>query len=476
MNLKNISRRKFLGQASCGAISSTTLLSTLLNLKALNAAAISDSAVIGAGDYKALVCISLSGGSDSFNMLVPRTNSEYLKYQAIRSNLALDHNSLLSLQASNTGSRSFGLHPSMPGIQQLFNEGKLAMMANMGTLVEPATREEIWDRTKKAPLGLLSHNDQLQQWQTGITHERSSIGWGGRVADMIKDMNSNTEISMNISLDKNNVFQTGSDTIPYTVNPSFGASTIWGYNAEYMLNEQRTKAIDNLLEQNYTDIYEKTYIKTLKNAHLTSGVFNEGISGIELNTDFSSYNDSGADTITPQMNMVAKIIAARETLGFKRQTFFVDFGGWDHHDEALNNQSTMLAMLDNAVTKFQNAMVELGTEGCVVSFVISDFARTLSSNGNGTDHGWGGNVFAVGGPVIGQNIYGTYPESLDPDENPLEMSGGVMLPTTSVDLYLAELAHWFGVSKSNLEGIFPNLRNFYQYESTSANPMGFLRM
>lgn len=447
------------------------MMSSLINLRALNAAAIDDSTVQAANDYKALVCISLNGGNDSFNMLIPTAPAEYSAYQATRGNLALASNTLRALSTNFTGSRSFALHPSMQNVQTLFNSGKAAFVANVGTLVEPIShRSEFWNDSKQSPLGLLSHSDQLQQWMTAYPHDRSGIGWGGRVADLIKDMNTNEGISMNISLDGTNIFQTGNQTIEYAVDSQEGAKEIIGYNDDYMLNSLRKNAINSMLEQNYTDIFEKTYIQTFKNATLSYQEFNQAINQVQLNTNFGTDDFNIANS----MQMISKIIASRDVLGFKRQTFFINFGGWDHHDEVLGNQSAMLSVLDQAIGNFQNAMVELGTENCVVGFLISDFARTLASNGNGSDHAWGGNVCAFGGPVIGEKIYGTYPTSLDYNQSVVDLGGGILVPTTSADLYFAELAHWFGVSKSNLEFIFPNLRNFYQYETSASNPLNFL--
>ncbi len=468
---KYITRRRFLGQASCAALGSSTLLSTLINLKATNALALANSDVMDGDDYKALVCISLNGGNDSFNMLIPTSGGEYADYTATRTNLAIPSSQILSLNTLNTPGRTFGLHSSLPNLRNMFNTGEAAFIANIGTLVEPITVAEFWAGTKAAPLGLLSHSDQLQQWQTGVTSDRSATGWGGKVADLINDMtppfNSNENISMNISLDGSNIFQTGNQIIEYAVDPVRGAREIIGYNDDWQFETLRKNAIDNMLNQTYSDIYQRTYANVLKSAKDSFQEFNGAIENVTLNTIFPE------DYIGQSMQMTAKTIAARNTLGFKRQIFFINFGGWDHHDEVLVAQSNMFTVLDDAMQSFQDAMTELGTKDCVVTFLISDFARTLTSNGNGTDHAWGGNVFAVGGPVKGQNIYGDYPETLALGTNPLDVGGGIVLPTTSADMYFAELSHWFGVPKSNLNDVFPNLYRFYDTSSPDS-PIDFL--
>ncbi len=477
--MTHISRRKFIGKASCGAMASTTMLSTLLNLKALNAAAMSDSVVQAADDYKALVCISLGGGNDAYNMLIPTSTREYNDYANVRASIAIPQNEILGLDTLNTPGRTFGLHPSMPNIRALYNQGKAAFVSNVGTLIEPISVQQFWDETKKAPLGLLSHSDQRQQWMTAVPHERAGIGWGGKIADMINQMNDTDGLSMNISLGGTNIFQTGVENIEYTLDPANPTDSplkdINGYNENWAFNRIKKEAIDNMLDRTYSDIYENTYVNTIRGARDGWIRYKEALDGVTLNTTFEfATNEETGRHITYALGWVAKMIAARETLGYKRQTFFLDFSGWDHHDELLDAQSTMLRELDHAVHQFQLAMQELNTEDCVTSFLISDFARTLRFNGNGTDHAWGSNMMAIGGPVRGQRIYGTYPETLDPNQNEVDLGGGIIVPTTSADLYFAELAHWFGVSKSNLETIFPNLINFYDYRTDPNNPLNFL--
>jgi len=464
------SRRKFIKQLSCSAVGSSTLFSSLINLKAANAAAMANSTVAAAADYKALVCISLAGGNDSFNMLIPKSGIAYNEYKATRSNLALDTNTLLGINPLNTQGQEYGLHPSLPKLQGLFNQGKLSFISNIGSLVEPAlNREDVWNERIKLPLGLYSHADQLMHWQTATPHLRSAAGWGGKVADMIKDMNSNQNISMNISLSGTNTFQTGNQSIEYTLDPIEGSIGIVGDNQEWLFNQLRSKAITDMLEHDYQDVFKNTYVKTLKSARASNVQFSSAIEGNEFTGVF------GTDEyqFSERLHMVARTIKARNTLNMSRQTFFVEFGGWDHHDEVLNTQSGMLEMVDNGLSAFQQSLQNLGIEDQVTTFVISDFGRSLTSNGNGTDHGWGGNVFVMGGAVNGQKIYGDYP-TLSMGSN-LDLGSGRLMPTLSADEYFAELALWFGVPASDLKTIFPNLGNFYDVNSGTA-PIGFLNV
>ena len=467
-NERPISRRKFFGQASCAAIGTTTLLSSLVNLKAFAAAAIANSTTMYDPEYKALVCVFLSGGNDSFNMLMPRDTSEYNDYALTRSNLAIPLQDMLHIFPDNTGGRLFGLHPSMARAQQMFNDGKLAFLSNVGTLVEPTTKEQFWQGQVNLPLGLFSHSDQGQQWMTGVPNARSSTGWGGRVADLVRDMNTSSNISMNFSLSGTNIFQTGNETIEFALDPTDGSSGITGYGDHEEWNvfdRMRTRAINSMLEHEYNDMFQKTYIDVVrrsKDGHLQ---FQEAIGNVTpLQTTFTD------NYLSNSLRMAAYTIAAHEALGMKRQIFFIDYGGWDHHDEVLNSQAVMLGELDTALGEFSSALAELGIGNQVTTFTLSEFGRTLTSNGNGTDHAWGGNVMVMGDKVNGKNIYGEYPSLALSSE--LELGNGVLIPKLSADQYFAELALWFGVNQTDLPLIFPSLTNFYQ--PGSGLPIGFI--
>lgn len=464
---KNISRRKFIGRTSCAAVGYTTLFSSLLNLKAFEAAAVGNSSLLPVNGYKALVCLMLGGGNDSYNMLIP-TGAGYSDYAITRSNLAIPVGDLLPIAPGNTGGVNYGIHPSMPELKSLFDNGNASFVANVGTLVQPTTRDEYYSGIHPLPLGLYSHSDQAQQWQTGRPQERTATGWGGRISDLVQSMNSNQNISMNISLSGTNVYQRGQSSIEYVISPN-GVVGIDGYENDWIFNQMRSQAIDNMLDATYADLYKSTYVNTIKQSKDAGIEFQTAIDGI------ADFNHQFADnSLSDSFKMIAKTIAARDTLGFQRQIFFVNYDGWDHHDEVLENQAGMLAEVSRALGDFYAALAEINATDCVTTFTISDFARTLTSNGNGTDHAWGGNALVMGGAnVNGGNIYGSYPSLALGAGNPLDLSDGVLIPTTSADTYMAELALWFGVSPSEVDDILPNLNNFY--DTASANyPLGFL--
>lgn len=470
--MKKISRRQFLGQAACAGMGSATFLSSFNSLSLINK--LIGTSLTPPNDYKALVCILLAGGNDSYNMLVPRGNAEYNEYAATRADLALPLSGLLPINPNTNTGKDFGVHPSMPGVQQLFEMGKLAFLANAGTLVEPIPNATaFFSNTVQKPLGLYSHSDQIQQWQTSIPQSREAIGWAGRMADILQSQNTNQNISMNISLAGRNVFQAGNTVMEYSIsNQGDGVQGIvpvvptWYSNSGY-LNRLRNDAIKDLSTEVYANVFQQT-LGSLTNQTLdTFEAFKNAVSTVQLNTPFSSHY------LSQNMRMVTRVIAAREALGMQRQTFFMTFGGWDHHNEVLDNQLYMLGVLSTAISELFSGLQEIGMQDNVTLFTISDFARTLTSNGNGSDHAWGGHAIIAGGAVNGKEIYGSYPD-LYLSNNPLVVSPrGNLIPTTSTDEYFAELALWFGVSPNDLQLILPNIGQFYDVGS-GVNPLGFL--
>ena len=467
-----ISRRRFFGQANCAAISSLPILNTLLNLKLASSLAADPPPT---SEYRAVVCIFLNGGCDSFNLLAPRgvsaSSPEYVEYSTVRQDLALPWASLLPINPTNNPplGKGFGLHPGVPELQTLFENGNAALVANVGTLIEPVTLAEYDAGSKPLPLGLFSHSDQIEQWQTSLPHTRSGIGWGGRAADILASLNTNNGVSMNISLSGSNVFQTGNSIFEYAISNT-GATELTGYEKNWINNQSldqiRGAAVDGMLAQQYSSLLQRSFARSERNA----------IDAYDIFTSATSPNLPGGATFPTsglgnQLKMIAKTIAGRDALGAKRQTYFVSYGGWDHHDEVIANQASMLPIVSQAVGAFYNALTLLGIQNNVTLFLASDFGRTLTSNGRGSDHAWGGNVFVVGGSVIGKKIYGQYPALYE--DNPLDTGRGRLIPTTSVDEYFAELALWLGVPKSSLPLVLPNIGHFYDINGSSP-PLGFL--
>ena len=483
----HINRRQFLGRASCAAIGSTTFLSSIMNLKALGASSVLNSATAAAEDYKAIVCLLHSGGADSFNMLIPRDQEDYQTYATTRSNMAIPLQDVIPLNGTTPDGKSYGVHPSFPRFASMYNEGKMAFITNIGTLIQPTTRQQFWEGKTPLPLGLYSHSDQIMHWQTGMPDKRESIGWGGRIADMLASANENRTLSMNLTLSGSNIFQSGNSSIEYSIHPTEGALQINDYNDSWLVPKMRKQAIDQMLSQAYDNIFKQQYISTIKQSIEGADYLNSALAlpnnFNDIFTPFAILDAEGnvvqtdeydRHTLSSSLKTVARIIAGHETTKLSRQIFFIDYSGWDHHDNLLDHQTAMFTGVDTLVYDFQRAMESIGMADQVTLFSMSEFSRTLTSNGNGTDHAWGGNVFVSGGAVNGGQMFGQYPDLRLGNDNLLDIGGGVLIPTTSVDTYFAELALWFGVPKSELSSLFPKLGNFYD-TTNSENPIGFLK-
>jgi uncharacterized protein (DUF1501 family) len=479
-----ISRRRFLGQLNCAALGSSAMLGTMLNLRLANSLAADEPC----NDCKVLVCLFLSGGCDSFNLLVPWESARYTSYAQSRGvagsegGLALDRNTLLRLPSPAS---DFGLHPALSRIHQMAGgtgafsgRRRLAFLANIGTLVQPITKSQFnaWEQGNNAalpvPKALFSHSDQIEQWQTAVPQGLSQLsGWAGRAADILHSLNSPEAGSMSLSLSGSNVFQVGNQSQQFVITEGGAIAFDSGPPGSPAL--LRNAALRNILDQQYTHL-------------LTEGFSQVTRQSLDAQAHFQRVFDSPtadlgseADRLFPSDNYLARTlravvrtIKARSQLGLKRLTFFVDYGGWDHHGELLNTQADMLSTLDTAVGAYQQALELLGLAPSVVTFTASDFGRTLRSNGRGTDHAWGGNAMVFGGPVLGGKLLGQYPDlTLDGPED--VGHGGRILPSTAVDLYFAELLKWFGIPPQSLPYVLPNIANFYN-PASGTMPLGFL--
>ncbi len=486
---KHTTRRHFLKQAGCAALGSTGALSTFFNLQMSNIAAAQSSM----DDYKALVCVFLSGGNDSYNMLVPTEASEYANYQYVRGSVALPTSgtdALRPLDALETDGRSFAVHPSLPDVQAMFDAGNVAFIANVGTLVEPTTVAQYQDGAVQLPRALFSHNDQVMQWQTVVPQLTTPTGWAGRMADVLRDPSAPENISMNISLKGNNIWQSGESTSHYTISNEGAvalAAKDWdkayhGYHLYKMVAGEMDDDETSLVGQAYQNLFEQTYIQDFKNSVDKERFFTDHFQAAGQSLDLSAFEsrltgDDDYDSLLLDLKAVAQTIGVRNELGMQRQVFFVVVDGWDHHDELLDTQHTLLEYLNAGLKAFWDTLGSMGLQDQVFTFTASDFGRTLRTNGRGTDHAWGGHQLVMGGSALcGQRIHGQYPtggdmglaEGLDVDKN------GRMLPTTSVDEFMSELSLWFGVPYNELETVFPNIRNFY---SSTADylPIGYLK-
>ena len=401
--------------------------------------------------YKALVCVFMFGGNDSFNMVVPRSGAEYNVYAASRQNLAIDQNALLAINPLTADGVQYGLHPSMGGLQSLFESGRLAVVSNVGPLLEPATKEQIFSGSVALPPQLFSHNDQQDQWHSLKGNLQSKTGWAGRVADLIRTNVSSQQMATNASLFGNSLFQSADETIAYVMGPD-GPVKFEGFADAGILLEQRL-AFERVINASYSSIYERGFAEIQQRAVAASDLVGDAIAGAPtLNTPFP------VSPLGDQLRTVAQLIAARDQLQMQRQIFFVAAGGFDSHDNQTRDQPGLLGGISEAMSAFYDATVEIGAADRVTTFTQSDFGRTLTSNGDGSDHAWGGNQLVMGDAVRGRDMYGTFP-TLEID-GPDDVTGGRMIPTTSSDQYAATLARWFGIPDQDLDIVAPSIDNF----------------
>ncbi|MCQ4163996.1 DUF1501 domain-containing protein [Tahibacter harae] len=459
------SRRDFLRTCLHGALGGAGACSALGSLGLLNAAV-----AAGRGslfpDYKALVCVFLHGGNDSFNTVVPRDASHHAVYAASRGALALPQNDLIALQPLADGlpgdSAQYGLHPQMPELAGLFNNGQAAVVANVGTLVRPTTQAQYIAGSVPLPPQLFSHEDQAIIWQTSRPDDGNASGWGGRIADLMHSGNPNQQQSMLVSLESQALFQRG-DVVNQYVMSSYGVEEI-GYLDAW--NNDAGIAAFNALRQQGTQahVFERAYAGALNSA-----IANYQAIGAALNTAGDVATVFPVSRLGRQLHMVARLIKARNVLNLRRQIFFVSLGGFDTHGSQQAVHPGLLGDLSRSLKAFHDATVELNLGSNVTAFTASDFGRTVSINGDGTDHGWGGHHFVVGGAVRGQRFYGRMP-SLAQSGNPDDAGYGQLIPTLSVDQYAATLARWFGLGEGGIDDILPNLGNF------ASRDLGFLTL
>ena len=451
-----LTRRRFL-RSACAAVGMTSLAHTVFDLRRIAAAATTPGGYSSLADYRALVCLFLYGGNDGNNMIVPR-GPEFAGYAAARGELALPQSHLLALPGSTADGRQWGLHPAMPQLHALYGQGKAAIVANVGPLVAPLTRAEYEAGSAAVPPQLFSHSDQTLHWQTSLPDQPARSGWGGRIADLIHGANGNAQLSMSMSLSGNNTFQVGSAVTQYQVSPDGSVGLGWYYDGNDW-NDPPSVAIRRLMSQSYGNLFTQGYRDVFARALDQDRLLAAALQATPpLQTAFpDSY-------LGRQLQMIARLIAARGPLALSRQVFFCAADGYDTHGEQVGAQAEvgahadLLGELDAALAAFYRATVELGVASSVTTFTASDFGRTYASNGDGSDHGWGNHHLVVGGGVTGGRIYGDMPV-LQVD-GPDDVGEGRWIPTTAVDEYAATLARWFGVAPSDLPLVLPNLGRF----------------
>lgn len=475
------SRRNFLRDSACG-LTAAAFLSSLDRFGLVNAMVQQQPDV--ASDYKALVCIFLSGGTDCNNMVVPVTQySDAGGYDSVRtaSGLAIPLSALLQISPPNQGSNVFGLHPNLSpevanpgqpnGLMGPWNQNKLAILCNFGSLLQPTTKAQYQSNVNGAfrPYQLFSHSDQVAQQMTSISKTVGQTGWGGRVSDLTGSLNGPTILPMNISVAGTNLFETGVTSRQLAIG---------------------TGSLLNVLNLNWSGPASANPFTNPSSFRQLLGFDNDHnlIKGASDTTNQALTADQILNQPDPvltatfpttgignQLRQVARLIKIKDTLGMHRQIFFCSLGGFDTHTNETSanptvpngagGQGNLLTQLGQAMRAFYDEMVAQGNSNNVTQFTLSDFGRTFQPSGTGSatvgsDHAWGSHAFILGGSVLGGTFYGTYPTLALNSPNDDGGNRGRWIPTTSIEQYAATLSAWYGLAPSDIPKVFPNLSKF----------------
>lgn len=481
---------------------------------ALQLAAAGSAAAQSVTDYKALVCVFLAGGNDSNNTVLATDEDSWARYTSARGTgddpialmpvgtaatpvgqvnpvsgrtanaaapeawggvLPITPRTAQAVPAgTSSDARTFGLHPFMAPMKALFDGGRIAIVANVGTLLQPTTKAQYLAKSSNIPANLFSHNDQQSTWQSGA-QEGAKVGWGGRMADMLASMNGENTLFTAVSASSKAVFLSGQSVLQYQLGPSAQPAVLMKgalggtlFGSSLGPSQVRDLVTDTNLASNFAADYASVYGRSMSAATKLNSAFAQPVvAGVPGPPAFTNplNNRVEANALATQLHSVARMIASSATLGVRRQVFMVSLGGFDTHSAQNDNHPVLLAKLAHAMAYFDDVLGNIGgvdRRSQVTTFTASDFSRSFTTNSDGSDHAWGGHHFVMGGAVRGGDIYGQYP-TLGVDikgfNNP-DAVGGSLIPTTSVDQYGATLGRWFGVSDSDLDVVFPRLGGF----------------
>lgn len=450
-------RRSFLKKSAAVAVLGSGACAMQGKLGLMGSALAAQGDYADLNDYRALVCVFLYGGSDSFNMYLPDDTGLFDSYTQSRGALAIERDAVLF--GDGSAQDAVGFHPSLAGLRTLYDGGDLAILQNVGNLAEPLTAQQYRNGEKMVPADLFAHNHQQEQWQKGWSSVSASLvsaGWGGRIADLLDEANQGATLPPTFSLGGSNFWQPGIGTTPIAMNANNGLSLLSYLDSQASTqNIGREEALEQILALPTSHPLQQHINTVFSRAKTGSRAIREVL---QNSREFTTQIDSGS-RLAQQLNMVARMIEGREALNMKRQLFFVGMGGWDTHDNQQVRLELLMSELNRSLVDFQAQLGELGVTDQVTTFTASDFGRTLTTNGDGSDHGWGGHQIIIGGAVNGGRTIGDAPDYITGGDFDTGDKGRV-IPSLSVNQYGASLAGWMGLSVADQAMVFPDLENF----------------
>jgi uncharacterized protein (DUF1501 family) len=442
-----ISRRKFIKRAIGSTLAMGSYAALGLQLSAAKAFA-SQSRF---SDHKAIVCVFLYGGNDSFNMLVPTDAQEYQAYQQTRQQLAYARESLISLPLDQQSNLSpHGMPESMQSLASIFEQGDLSLVSNVGPLIEPVTKQQLSNDPQLRPPLLFSHNSQQSLWQSGQMNTQATTGWLGSMADLLQD--TNTTLPTTLSISNSALLTSGAQSQALVLNTS-GPEEFGTLDANNSADDWRIAAFERIQQLTNSPL-DREYAKRVGLARTNNQIVQAALDTMPARTTAYPTNNS----LASELKMVADLISVQSALSQQRQLFFVSLGGWDTHDAQATAHPQLLSTLSEALAAF-NTDINMQNKGEQVTTVtLSEFGRTLTSNGDGTDHGWAGHQLAMGGAVNGGKVLGYLPQQrLNTND---DLGDGRIIPSTSIEQLGADLAKWYGLSDGEIAQVFPNLNRF----------------
>ena len=464
------SRRRFLmGAMAGGGLAAAGGFGLGLNAMAAAAGSSSTQSVTPTpGDYRAMVCFFLFGGNDTCNTVIPYDTAGYNQYLLSREGslsrpfgITRLREDLLPISAASMVNGQLALPREMASLKRLYDKGKAAVVANVGVLAHPTSKQQYDNQSIELPPQLFSHSDHQRFWQLGVPSYSTRTGWAGRMGDLLAAGNAGSQVSMCMSMRGNNAWQVGDNVLPYPMSAQDGAPGFWSF-----WNDRRRNAMMAMNAQSRSNLMERQAARVFNRAVNAETVVNRALrNNLDLEMLFPTPPGDLMPTLVEdymdvmdQFRMVARMIDARRALGHRRQIFFVSLGGFDNHDSLVEHGDRLRVVADGMAAFYQATRL-LGVDQNVVTFTASDFGRPLKSNGTGSDHGWGAHHFVVGGSVRGGDVYGRFPNLQINGPDALDYQGH-LLPSTSVDEYAARLASWFGVSDTDIPLVVPNIGRF----------------